>query len=47
MMRRVGKYVLVQRAPAAEKERRTFPRNKPLSSMSEPSTGMAWRELPL
>jgi hypothetical protein len=41
MMRRVGKNVLAQKAPAAEKEQRAFPRTKPLSSMSEPSTGMA------
>lgn len=41
MTRRVREHVLVQRAPEAEKESRTFPRSKPLSSMSEPYLGMA------
>jgi len=36
MTRRVRENVLAQRAPEAEKESRAFPRNKPLSSMSEP-----------
>lgn len=41
MMRRVRENVLAQRAPKAENEQRAFPRNKPLSSMSEPSMVMA------
>jgi hypothetical protein len=35
------KKTFAQRVPVAEKEQRVFSRNKPLSSMLEPLTGMA------